>query len=225
MEKTRTVRVTGRAVLRVTPDQICIYLTLEGQDQNYELAVEKSAEKTRAVKESLATVGFDSEDIRTTRFSIDPEYEGYDENGVWKQRFTGYRFNHGLKVLFDADKEKLGQVFSALAHCSAKPEFRVSYRVKDQEKAKSELIAKAVEDAKEKAKVLADASEVSLKEIISIDYSFSTIEMETSMMNYARCETLTAGKLLDSGNTQIDIDVDPEDIEITDNVTLVWEIA
>ena len=45
------------------------------------------------------------------------------------------------------------------------------------------------------------------------------------MMNYARCETLTAGKLLDSGNTQIDIDVDPEDIEITDNVTLVWEIA
>ena len=75
MEKTRTVRVTGRAVLRVTPDQICIYLTLEGQDQNYELAVEKSAEKTRAVKESLATVGFDSEDIRTTRFSIDPEYE------------------------------------------------------------------------------------------------------------------------------------------------------
>ena len=82
-----------------------------------------------------------------------------------------------------------------------------------------------MEDAKEKAKVLADASGVSLKEIISIDYSFSTIEMETSMMNYARCETLTAGKLLDSGNTQIDIDVDPEDIEITDNVTLVWEIA
>ena len=219
MEKTRTVRVTGRAVLRVTPDQICIYLTLEGQDQNYELAVEKSAEKTRAVKESLATVGFDSEDIRTTRFSIDPEYEGYDENGVWKQRFTGYRFNHGLKVLFDSDKEKLGQVFSALAHCSAKPEFRVSYRVKDQEKAKSELIAKAVEDAKEKAKVIIIGIQ------INIINSFSKIEMETSMMNYARCETPAAGKLLDMQSSKIDIDVDPEDIEITDNVTLVWEIA
>jgi len=225
MEKTRTIRVTGRAVLRVTPDQICIYLTLEGKDQNYELAVEKSAEKTRAVKESLAAAGFDPGEIRTTSFSIDPEYEGYEENGVWKQRFTGYRFNHGLKVLFDSDKEKLGQVFGALARCPAKPEFRVSYRVKDQEKAKAELIAKAVEDAKGKAKVLADASGVSLKEILSIDYSFSKIEMETSMMNYARCETPAAGKLLDMQSSKIDIDVDPEDIEITDNVTLVWEIA
>ncbi|MBO4928520.1 MAG: SIMPL domain-containing protein [Clostridiales bacterium] len=223
MEKSRTIRVTGRANLRVTPDQTCINMSVEGVEKKYEAAVEKSSQRSREIKASLQAAGIDPEEIRTTGFSIDPEYESYEKEGGWKQRFKGYRFRHGLRLCFDSDKEKLGLVFGALAACPAAPEFRVSYRVKDQEKAKSELIAKAVSDAKEKAKVLAKASGVKLKEIQRIDYSFSEIEMEAPMMNLRSLDCVAAGKVM--GARAIDIDMDPEDIEITDNVTLVWEIS
>jgi len=162
--------------------------------------------------------------LKTLNFSIDTEYESYREKDVYKQRFVGYRFRHVMKLEFDSDNERLGKVLYALANCSVKPEFRLSYTVKDPEAAKNELLGKAVMDAKEKAAVLSHAAGVALMDIQSIDYSWGEINFEVHPMN----RMLMAEECMEapvSGAGSYDMDIEPDDIEVSDTVTVLWEIG
>lgn len=101
------------------------------------------------------------------------------------------------------------------------PEFRLSYTVKDKETSKNELLEKAIADAKAKAMVLTQAAGVSLKDIQSIDYSWGEINFEYSHMQgdmLMRCCEESDGR-----NGYV-MDIEPDDIEVSDTVTVVWEI-
>ena len=108
----------------------------------------------------------------------------------------------------------------ALANCPVDPEFHLTYTLKDPEAAKNELLAKAVADAKEKAAILATAAGVTLKEIQSVDYSWGEITFESRpiepMMKTDGCCLME--------NARFDMDIEPDDIEAEDTVTVVWEI-
>ena len=148
--------------------------------------------------------------------------EGYTENGAYRQRLVGYRYRHTMKVEFDSDNDRLGKVLYALANSELQPEFNISYTVKDREAAKNELLGKAVADAKEKAAVLTQAAGVILKDIQTIDYSWGELNMETRPMN-----RMLAAKAVsaDSAEESYAIDMEPDDISVSDTVTVVWEIV
>ena len=168
----KTIRVTGKGKIKVHPDMTRITMTLEGLWPQYGDALKHSSEDTETLKNLLEPFGFERKDLKTLNFSVDPEYEGYQEKNVYKQRLIGYRFRHMMKVEFDSDNERLGKVLYALANNKAvTPEFRISYTVKDPEASKNLLLAAAVKDSKCKAKVLSEAAGVVLKELQSIDYS------------------------------------------------------
>ena len=175
----RTIRITGRGQIRVKPDTTRITMTLTGLFAAYAAAPRRTSEATEALKDLLSGFGFERSDLKTLRFGVDPEDESYrDKKGDYKQRFAGYRYNHSMKVEFDSDNDRLGKILYALAHCPIRPEFRISYTVKDPEAAKNLLLGKAVADAKEKAAVLSAAGGVLLKDIQSIDYSWGEIDFE-----------------------------------------------
>lgn len=105
-----------------------------------------------------------------------------------------------------------------------KPEFRLSYTVSDPEAAKNELLGKAVTDAKDKAAVLTQAAGVTLKGIQSIDYSWGEIDFEYKPMNgMLMADECLAAPMAISG-TSYDMDIEPDDIEVSDTVTVLWEI-
>ena len=67
---------------------------------------------------------------------------------------------------------------------------------------------------------LIKAAGVSLKEITSIDYSQGEIDFEvTPMKNYK----LMA--LADESSDSYEMDIEPEDIDRSDTITVVWSIA
>lgn len=115
-----------------------------------------------------------------------------------------------------------GWLFDTLANCKVRPEFRISYTVSDPEAAKNTLLGKAVADAKEKASVLTQAAGVALKDIQTIDYSWGEIDFEYRPMNgdvlMECCATPMAAK-------SYDLDIEPDDINVSDTVTVVWEIG
>ena len=80
-----------------------------------------------------------------------------------------------MKIEFPADNKRLGVVLYALAQAPIQPEFEINYTIKDTERAKNELLGKAIADSKRKAKVLTEAAEVSLGDIILIAYSWGEI--------------------------------------------------
>ena len=214
----KTIRVTGKGQLKVRPDLTRITMTLEGVSPEYGESLRRSAEDTEQLRQLLAGFGFAGDELKTLSFSVDTEYEGYQEEGVYRQRFVGYRFRHCMKVEFPSDNDRLGRVLYALAGCSLKPEFQLSYTVSDPEAAKNELLAKAVGDAKEKASVLALAAGVTLQCIESIDYSWGEIDIEYRPME--RLAKPTQALMAKS----YALDIEPDDIELSDTVTVIWEI-
>lgn len=222
MSKIKTIRVTGKGRIKIKPDMTRITLTLEGTFRDYGETLAKSAKDTGMVRELLTGIGFEPSDLKTLQFSVDTEYESYQEEGIYKQRFAGYRFHHLMKVEFASNNDRLGRILFALAACPANPEFRLSYTVRDPEAAKNELLGKAVSDAKEKAAVLAQAAGVALKEIQSIDYSWGEIDFEVRPMNRMRMADAAAPMAAKAAG--FDMDIEPDEIEAEDTVTVIWAI-
>ncbi len=217
----RTIRVTGKGNLKLRPDVTRIGISLEGVYPEYGEALRRSSEDTEALKDLLGGFGFERSDLKTLHFSVNTEYEGFDDHGVYRQRLIGYRFRHEMKVEFPSDNELLGRLLYALAHSALGPEFRLSYTVSDPEKAKNELLGKAVTDAREKADLLTRAAGVTLKEIRSIDYAWGEIRFEARPMD----RMLAAeGMRKSMAAERFDVDIEPEDIQVSDTVTVLWEI-
>ena len=141
---------------------------------------------------------------------------------AWK-RFAGYRYTHMMKIEFPSDNERLGKVLYALANSPVDPQFQISYTVKDPETVKNELLGKAVTDAKEKAAVLAQAAGLSLGEIQNIDYSWDKIDFEVRPVDRMVRANGMLGARMEKAMAY-DMNIEPDDIEVSDIVTVLWEI-
>ncbi len=224
MSSIRTIRVTGKGQIRLRPDTTRITISLEGIYPEYSETLRHSAQDTECLKDILSEFGFERSELKTLSFKVDMEYERYNEDGSYKQRFVGYKFQHQMKVEFESDNERLGKILYALAHCPVNPKFKLSYTVKDQEAAKNDLLGKAVTDAKKKAAVLTQAAGVELKDIQSIDYSWGQIDFEVRPMSGEMLTKEEIDNLLAPLSASYDLDIEPDDIEVSDTVTVVWEI-
>ena len=217
----RIIRVTGKGSISVKPDRICLNLTLEDIYDKYEKTLEQSTMQVEILKDCFEKLGFQRNDLKTISFNVDTEYESYqDRQKIWKRRFKGYKFVHHMKIEFDADNKRLGKILYALSHAPVYPEFRIKYTVKDTESAKNRLLGKAVVDSKEKAQALTEAAGVMLGEVITIDYSWGEISVVSEPMT--RHMVLAEERCMP--NACYDIDIEPDDIEVTDTVTVVWAI-
>ncbi|MDU5971258.1 MAG: SIMPL domain-containing protein [Finegoldia magna] len=212
----RTIRVKGKGKISVKPDTIKIMIKAEGLRWNYDETIEQSTQDTRILRDALKNAGLDPKDLKTTYFSIDSKYESYrDKNDDYKEKFVGYEYEHRTYIKFENDNKILGKVLYELAHCDVKVKFDINYTVKDKEKVKNDLLEKAVEDSTTKAKVLAKASGVKLKEILNIDYSWGEIDIYSSPMDdWMVCEA----------KSSYDIDIEADDIDVQDTVTITWTI-
>ena len=109
----------------------------------------------------------------------------------------------------------LSRVLTALAKCEANPEFEVKFTVKDKEFIKSKLLEDAVLNAKSNAETLAKASGVSLGKIVSINYNWGELHLYSDTTYDMSEKCMVAPSC---------IDIEPEDIDVNDGVTIVWKI-
>ena len=215
----RTMRVRGKGNLKVRPDMTRVSISLANTCKNYDEALSISAENSNLLRKIVCELGFAESDLKTVSFDVDVQNESYrDRNDNWKKRFVGYKVSHSLKFDFASDNDLLGRLLGRIAACPAKPEFGISFFVKDTEAAKNQLLGNAIRDAKAKAFVLAEASGVKLGDIRNIDYSWGEIRFESDRMPIE-------GDLGCKEETRHDIDIEPDDIEVADTVTVEWEIV
>ena len=212
----RTIRVKGKGKISVKPDTIKITIKAEGLRWNYDETIEQSTHDTRILRDALKNAGLDPKNLKTTYFSIDSKYKSYrDKNDDYKEKFVCYEYEHRTYIEFENDNKILGRVLYELAHCDVKLKFDINYTVKDKEKVKNDLLDKAVEDSTTKAKVLAKASGVKLKEILNIDYSWGEIDIYSSPMD---------DLMVCKAASTYDIDIEADDIDVQDTVTITWTI-
>ena len=217
MNECRTLRVTGRGMIRLKPDTVQITMTLEGVEPVYAETLRRSAADTETLRNAIETTGFAREELKTRSFNVQTEYEGYQDDGVYRQRLIGYRFHHELLIEFPWENEQLGTVLNAITETELTPEIRITYTVKDREAAKNALIGMAVADAKAKAEALVTAAGVKLCGIRHINYAIDENEFAVHPVLYAG---MSRKACADNAAPEIV----PEEITAEDTVTIVWAI-
>ena len=214
-----TIKVTGKGVLRLRPDTTRVNVTLNGRHKDYSETVRRSTEDSEKLKDVLEKLGFSRSDLKTLNFRVDPRYESYRENDEYKHRLVGYEFYHGMKLEFRSDRTLLGKVLYALATSGLDPEFSLSYTVSDTEAAKNQLLSAAVADARAKAETLCAAAGNVLGEILHINYSMDEPNFAVRPMAKTM---LRADMAANGAEGSFDMDVEPDNIEVSDVVTLIW---
>ncbi|WP_293000559.1 SIMPL domain-containing protein [Nevskia sp.] len=154
----RSVNVSGRGEVVATPDRARISMQVETTKLDLRAA---QTEVSRIVRDYLAqakALGIAEADISTAGLSIQPEY---DYNAKGGRKFLGYHLTRGIEVVV-RDLDKIGDV---LLKATAAGINNVSDPALESSKAESltrDALAKAADDARAKAKVLADALGVKL---------------------------------------------------------------
>jgi hypothetical protein len=81
-----------------------------------------------------------------------------------------------------------------------------------------EILRSATINAKRKAEILCDASGAKLGDLIAIDYNWGELDIY-SHTRFDCCEEALAPMKACS------IDIDPDDIDVSDTATFVWELV
>ena len=218
----RMIRVTGKGKVSVKPDMIQLGIEAGGLYSEYYEAVKKSAKETTLIRNAITAAGIDPKGLKTDRFSVNTEYENYqDRNNNWKRRFAGYKYEHAMHILFPNDNKVLGKVLYELSVCPAKVEFSIRYTVSDTEEVKNAVLEKSVTDSKKKALSLTKAAGVELGDIVTIDYSWGKLEIYSDTMNNMMLKDCSIDI---GGDHSYDVDIDADDIDVEDTVTVIWEI-
>ena len=218
MIKTITVKGNGHACVK--PDLIVLSVRLVTEDKDYEKTTEIAGEKINALNESFERAGLEKQAVKTTGFNVSTRYESVKgKDGAYKSVFKGYVCNHNLKTEFDFDMKKLAKALSAISECLAKPEFSVSFTVKDKDAVNAELLKSATKNAREKAEVICSASGVKLGDLVSVEYGFGdkNAYSDTDFTVESRCMARAEACLSD-------IAIEPDDVKVDDTVKFVWEI-
>lgn len=216
----RTITVKGMGRVTTSPDYVVISMSLMAQDNDYEETMELAAKKIEYLNASLEEIVFEKKSVKTTNFNVRTDYERVkDRNGNYKSVFNGYICSHRLKVEFDFDTKRLAQTLYAISKCLAEPELSISFTVKDPSAVNKELLKSATINAKEKAQILCEASGVELGQLLSIDYNWGELNIvsHTDYMLEEKCMAMPVGGLAD-------IEIEPDDIDVSDTATFVWEI-
>jgi uncharacterized protein YggE len=218
----RRITVTGKGKLQVKPELTEVKLIIKGLEDEYYQALAKSVDETNVVKMILINNGLPKESLKTQTFDVYKKTKQVkDQYGNYHDKFLGYEYDHVITFKFENNNELLGKLLFEISKLKVNPEVRVKYLIKDFEKAKNDLLADAVKDSMTKAKIMADASNVELGEIESLVYSWTSIRYET---NDFRVMNKCSMDLCAVEATSFDIDIEPDDIDLTDTVTVVWNI-
>ena len=215
MTKNREIIVKGIGKSSITPDIIILEMKLETIDLQYEKTMSNASELIEMIRSAVVTVGHDANKLKTTQFNIDTKYERYKMKEEWKERFIGYSCIHKLKLEFDLNMSTLGETLNAISKCNAKPRLNIKFSIKNTTEVSKQLLQDAIENARIKAEILAKSAYVKLGKIIRIDYDWNELHLfsdaDMDMSNALFC---------DIGS----INITPDDINVNDSATIVWEI-
>jgi uncharacterized protein YggE len=214
MDRTITVRGTGRVVAR--PDQVEITLTLTAEQKEYDAAMDMAAEQLEGLQDALGAEGFEKDALKTTNFNVSTRYDfHHDERGNTTRVFLGYACTQNLRLTLSFGAARLGETLSAIASCTADPELNVRFTVADPSAVSDALLRSAAESARQKAEVLSAASGVRLGDLVKIWYSWGD-------RDFTSPTALAVGNGLLRAKASMDFT--PENIDLTDQATFTWEI-
>ena len=160
-----TIAVGGMAEQEVAPDMAYVDLGITVRANDAERARAEEAKIAQQIRRSLLGLAITDNDLQNTGYYMYQEYK-VDRDG--KRTAGQYVLNSSVKVTV-RDLDKLSQVIDNTVKAGVTNIDSVSYALSTQNIVQRQLLAAAVENAREKAAVVASAGSRSLGSMLSAD--------------------------------------------------------
>jgi uncharacterized protein YggE len=163
------IRVTGTGEASVAPDMAIINLTVARNAETAEKALADNNTAMNQVLAALKTAGIAEKDLQTSNFSIYPQYQQNEpKNGrVDPPKIIGYEVQNGVTVKI-RDLKALGGIIDQSVKLGVNQGGQITFTNDDPLGARTEARKKAVADAMEKARTLAEAAGVKVGKVVDI---------------------------------------------------------
>lgn len=150
-----TLRITGRGVCARPADRAELHLIVRRVEKTCAAASEGAQEAVNTLCARLRERGFDESGLKTTDFSVSPEYEEA-EGGMRRRVQTGYACRIALRFALPFTPEGLSAAADALSEGAE--ELSIAFSVEDTEAVRREVVRSAWADALSQATLFAEAS-------------------------------------------------------------------
>lgn len=215
------ITVEGKSSVKLIPEEISFTVNFNIKDENYQKCADLSVEKIDEIKSLFIKNGIDEELIKTNSFSI-REVQKYDQE-LRKTVFDGYEANIPITIKTKKDNKKNDKIFELIKD-NLKSNFNMNFTLsKEQmEAVKEKLIRLAVDDAKQKATIIAESASIKLSGIKAIQYG----EPRTVNTYNAKMELMQFDEMpmLARSSANITSVLSPDEVEMRTDIVISWQI-
>lgn len=205
-----TIAVSGMAEQEVAPDMAYIDVGINVRADDAETARTQEAQIASQIRRALLGLAITDNDLQNTSYYLYQEYK-VDRNGV--RTADKYVLDSSIKVTVK-DLDKLSQVIDNVVEAGATNISNITYALSTQNIIQRQLLATAVENARDKAAVVANAGSRTLGNMLSADinsfdggtivaYGANKLRSTTNLAEDGAATKLSPGKIKLNARVQV----------------------
>ena len=205
-----TIAVSGMAEQEVAPDMAYIDVGINVRADDAETARNQEAQIASQIRRALLGLAITDNDLQNTSYYLYQEYK-VDRNGV--RTADKYVLDSSIKVTVK-DLDKLSQVIDNVVEAGATNISNITYALSTQNIIQRQLLATAVENARDKAAVVANAGNRTLGNMLSADinsfdggtivaYGANKLRSTTNLAEDGVATKLSPGKIKLNARVQV----------------------
>lgn len=205
-----TIAVSGMAEQEVAPDMAYIDVGINVRADDAETARTQEAQIASQIRRALLGLAITDNDLQNTSYYLYQEYK-VDRNGV--RTTDKYVLDSSIKVTVK-DLDKLSQVIDNVVEAGATNISNITYALSTQNIIQRQLLATAVENARDKAAVVANAGSRTLGNMLSADinsfdggtivaYGANKLRSTTNLAEDGVATKLSPGKIKLNARVQV----------------------
>lgn len=205
-----TIAVSGMAEQEVAPDMAYIDVGINVRADDAETARTQEAQIASQIRRALLGFAITDNDLQNTSYYLYQEYK-VDRSGV--RTADKYVLDSSIKVTVK-DLDKLSQVIDNVVEAGATNISNITYALSTQNIIQRQLLATAVENARDKAAVVANAGSRTLGNMLSADinsfdggtivaYGANKLRSTTNLAEDGVATKLSPGKIKLNARVQV----------------------
>lgn len=220
LPETNTVQGNGQASIEVVPDLVEVNFDVRTKANTSQEAGNKNSEITDKLITNLIKKGFERSDIQTQNYNIRQEYEWTESKGRVPKGFVA---THQIIVeLPTSQTDKIGSVIDAGIDANSTISY-INFKLtsESENKYKAEAIKLAAQDAKTKAKAIAEGLDKEIGDLVSVQ---QTEFYYQPWRAYSMADAGVTGKETAKIEQEIQTSIQPSEQEISANVVATFKI-
>lgn len=205
-----TIAVSGMSEQEVAPDMAYIDVGINVRADDAETARTQEAQIASQIRRALLGLAITDNDLQNTSYYLYQEYK-VDRSGV--RTADKYVLDSSIKVTVK-DLDKLSQVIDNVVEAGATNISNITYALSTQNIIQRQLLATAVENARDKAAVVANAGSRTLGNMLSADinsfdggtivaYGANKLRSTTNLAEDGVATKLSPGKIKLNARVQV----------------------